>query len=366
MEELFERPFDINEVSQETKQKIDDLQNAIINSKGHQKELLYKELQDLIVDEEDKHRKKYPGNPPNENCHTAIISGLQFSNEIGLAHHDLRHYFSIENETAFLWLHTKNELLALVVDVEPVVKSQTVWRNLASIIELTVSISSFFEHTIDCDYDWIYSFDPQQDIRVLKFLIPRNYHFISGTQFKASFFAKNASIIELLVRDECFYVMAMNLLISFFNHSFCLHCAFRKKGYQDHPNHEIPLWQIARAIPNMEVAIVQATKVVEAALGKPGKRDVPSKYQRVIDRWNKAVIIEPNGYYNLANMSNIDYYYQMFDIRGDAAHSLGNISYQKSRQQTIETQCFAWIILNGYFKKHSISNAAARKAINLK
>ena len=131
-----------------------------------------------------------------------------------------------------------------------------------------------------------------------------------------------------------------------------------------HPNHELPHWRFANSIPKMEVAIVQATRAVEAVLGKPGKRDTPSKYMRAIERWNDSIAINPEENYELANKKYIDYYYDLFGIRGDAAHSLGSFPYEISRKLTIEAQSFSWEIMRSYYLKHALEESEAIEALD--
>src|SRR5581483_6243618 len=325
MSEFPKRPFDLSRISPEAKEKIEALKNSFSEAEGKDLDALIaasiKQIE-ILEQEKELQREKYPANPPNDRCHNALLTGILFSNEAGLRLHDFIPYFSTDNEKAYIWTHTKNRSSSLIVDVDPSVKSLNVWRNLASILELTLAISFSFEHMVECDYDWIYNFRPEMSIKDSEFLYPENFDRLSGSQHKISFFADHAALIELLYRDERFYVMGTNLLTSFNNHHFCLICAFRKDGHQEHPNHEIPNWQVAQAIPKMEVAIVQATRAVEAVLGKPGKRDDQAKYQRALNRWTESIDLEPTDVFAVANKSNIDYYYEMFGIRGDAAHSL--------------------------------------------
>ena len=360
----------LNRISPEAQEKINALKNSLLESKRkdlNELEVILQKQIDLLKIEKEKQKKIYPGNPPNKSCHIALLTGILFSNENGLQLHDLIPYFSTIYEKAYIWTHTRNESSSLVVDVDSSVKSLSVWRNLASILELTLAISFNFEYVDEyvdeCDYDWIYNFNPNTSIKDSEFFNLENFARFSGSQHKISFLADRAALIELLFRDERFYVMSMNLLSSFNNHHFCLICAFNKSGYQEHPNHELPHWKVAQAIPKMEVAILQATRSVEAAFGKPGKRDSQTKYQRALDRWKEVIDIEPNDTFKLANKSYIDYYYELFGIRGEAAHSLGSFPYELSRQLTIESQCFAWEILNSYFHRHSLGNAEDRKSV---
>lgn len=367
MSELTERPFDFSRISPEAKEKLEAIQKSASEiERKDLDELIGFSIKQIEILEHEKalQKKKYPANPPNNSCHNALLTGLLFSNEIGLRLHDFIPYFSTDYEKAYIWTHTRNHSSSLIVDVDSSVKSLNVWRNLASILELTVAISFSFENIVECDYDWIYNFLPETSIKDTEFLYLENFDRFSGSGHRISFFADHASLIELLCRDERFYVMGMNLLTSFINHQFCLICAFKKDGYQEHPNHELPSWQVAQAIPKMEVAIVQATRAVEAVLGKPGKRDDNSKYQRALDRWKEAIDLEPTDNFGVANKSYIDYYYELFGIRGEAAHSLGSFPYELCRLLTIESQCFAWEILKSYFHRHSLSTADARLALN--
>ena len=76
-------------------------------------------------------------------------SGL-VSNEAGFRHHDFIPYFSLGPESAYIWTHEKNKNSSLVVNVEISVHDQNVWRNLATILDLTLAISSDFESIGNC------------------------------------------------------------------------------------------------------------------------------------------------------------------------------------------------------------------------
>lgn len=367
MTELQKRSSDFHSTSPDQQERIDANQRS--DCKEKEKDVdsltitLLKQLE-ISEQENENWRKNFSDSPPSDYCHKALLAGILFYTEPNFPLHDITPYFSIDHESVYIWTHARNHISNLIVDVDPAVKSLNVWRNLASILELTEAISYNFEYLMVCDYQWIYNFDPKTSIEDSEFLYPENFYRQSGLQLNISYFADNASLIELLHRDEKFYVMGMNLLASFYNHNFCLICAFRKDGYKEHPNHDLPTWEVAQAIPGMEAAIVQATKAVEAILGKPGKRDDPAKYQRILDRWNKSIDLDPQDVFGLVNKSYIDYYYEMFGVRGNAAHSLGSLPYKLSRQLTIEAQCFAWILLKSYFSRYSLNNAAAKKYLN--
>src|SRR5690606_28540464 len=138
-----------------------------------------------------------------------------------------------------------------------------------------------------------------------------------------------------------FYAAVQNLATSFANHPFCVICAFAEDGYRKHPNHEPAIWEAADAIPGMEVAIVQATRACEGILGKPGKK----RPERVDAWWRERLELEPNGLFELAGASYIEYYRALFGVRGDAAHNLGRFQYALSRDLTMRAQGFAWEVV---------------------
>lgn len=175
MPDLSRRPFDWSKLSPETQEKIDDIQEAardIADKDFDMSITLSLKLLEILNQEKEWQKEKYPENPPNASCHKALLTGILFSNETGLRLHDLIPYFSTGNEKSYIWTHSQNRSSSLLVDVDISVKSQNVWRNLASILELTVAISSSFENMVECDYDWIYSFHPEKALkaRLLQYL----------------------------------------------------------------------------------------------------------------------------------------------------------------------------------------------------
>jgi hypothetical protein len=127
---------------------------------------------------------------------------------------------------------------------------------------------------------------------------------------------------------------------------------------------EPEIWERINLLPKMEAAIVQATRSVEVILGKPGKRDTPGKLIRAKERWADNILINPDEEYKLTGQSYIDYYYDLFERRNKSAHSYGELSFHMQRQETIEAQSFAWIILADYYKKKSIPEEDSLKALN--
>ncbi|WP_158294574.1 hypothetical protein, partial [Halomonas urmiana] len=100
-------------------------------------------------------------------------------------------------------------------------------------------------------------------------------------------------------------------------------------------------------------------------LGKPGNRDSHQKLSRVKKRWNGAVDLNPDDSFAAAGKSYLDYYYELFQLRGQSAHSFGSIPFELTRQLTIEAQSFAWEVLVAYFRKHSLSVEDAAEDLEL-
>lgn len=304
--------------------------------------------------------------PPDELFNKALLGGIIFSNTIDLKDGSYVPFFEIDKEKTFLWKPKKVNNNFLIIEISPLVREDKFWRTLATILEFTISYVSLFEIMIECDYNWLKNFHPnilQQDVEFLEF---NDYSDIfSGIVKEPEFIKKLSPFIELLHRDELFYNMWMNLNSSFNSHHFCMHCAYELNGYQMHPNHEIPIWQRAQAIPAMEIGIVQSTRAVETALGKPGNRQVNRKFERVVRRWKESVDIDPYDDFFVAGMRYIDYYYELFDIRGCAAHGLSSLPYDLRRKKVIEAQCFAFEIMRSYYIKNRITKSEAVSSLKL-
>lgn len=305
----------------------------------------------------------------------ALLGGITFSNEVNISNQSLIPFFKIGKEDAFLWkAEDSPSLNYLIIRIDSSITNEDLWKTMSSIFEFSMANRYLFEIGSDCDYHWIKNFDQKLTTKQVEFI---NYPETDGEEFdflssrfsgpvqEPSFVRDNAPFIELLCRDEMFYVMWMNLYSAFKNHYFCLICAYEKEGYRMHPNHEIPIWQRTQAIPAMEIGIVQSTRAVEAVLGKPGKKEVKRKFDRVLDRWRNALDIDPNRTFSLGEKSYVDYYYDLFNIRGNAAHSLGSIPYELRRNLSIKAQSFAFEIMRSYFRKNKISEIESCERINL-
>jgi len=145
--------------------------------------------------------------------------------------------------------------------------------------------------------------------------------------------------------DDKFFVACQNIIAAKKNHEFCQICALTPEHLRKHNHFEPEIWEKASLVPKLEAAIVQATRSVEAILGKPGNRETASKLARTKKRWLVNIDLNPDDKYELAGKSYLDYYYDLFSLRGFAAHSFGELSFNMKRIETIEAQSFAWIII---------------------
>jgi len=355
------RRFDPNEIPEAVSEEMESVLRRAMEARESDS-ALYESLLAQYIElgrlESIRQANQYPCDPPNASCNHAIIKGVLLSNESGFKTHDFTRLFELPSEVVSIWTHSQNAYSCLVSTVAEDVHNQTIWRNAGTLIHLAMGLKSSFESIQEIDYDWIYDFDPNLPVDDCKFMNVDSFDRFSGTVNKVRELADLAPLIELLLRDEQFFVATQNLFASFNNHWFCVICALSPKAHQSHPNDEQPIWQFASSIPMMEAAIVQATRSVEAILGKPGK-----KLDRVLTRWAEAISLDPNHSFGLKSVSLVDYYYELFSVRGDAAHSLGKLSVGMSRQLTIEAQCFACKIHKNYYCKNRLPIDDAMNAL---
>jgi hypothetical protein len=171
--------------------------------------------------------------------------------------------------------------------------------------------------------------------------------------------------IELLVRDDSFYIASNIFLNAVKSHWFCFHCEFQKGDVKDHPSHEPKIWEQAEILPKLEISIVQSCRAVEAILGKPGKRKLEKDEFRTKNKWKSIIDLNPDDIYFKTKNSYFDYYYDLFELRNSSAHSFGKIPFELTRQMAIHAQCFAYIIIDSYFIKNRVPVIEAIKKINL-
>lgn len=312
------------------------------------------------------HGESFPPDPPNSECWHAELGGVQFENGTVPSKGDYRYLLTWGHEKLYLWTHTKNKRTGLISEVDSSVKDSNVWRSFGSAFRLAMGLDSVLESIPEMSYRWIYRFDSGLDHNAQEFFDRSEIAFM-GPSFiiRIRRMLELTGILELLHRSEPFFVAAQNVLVAAENHEFCQECALRPPEHRTHQEHEPDRWAQTIVLPKMEAAIVQATRAVEALLGKPGNRDSHQKLSRVKNRWNGAVDLNPDDSFAAAGKSYLDYYYELFQLRGQSAHSFGSIPFELTRQLTIEAQSFAWEVLIAYFRKHSLSVEDAAKNLDL-
>jgi hypothetical protein len=377
------RPFEITpEFKERSQTLIEEYVDAMKLGSDKEKDSI-EALFRLIQIEREKQESLYQPEPPNITCTHAVCKGLLIENAVreyerdsqGKLFHSATRFrdknfhpgiiplLETPFEKASIWTYDDSEKSLLLINVDTKVKQEKWWKTLASCLRIGFTYFSDFEKIPETNYNWIFHFDSLKPIDSQKFL--DKDHLMAGT-FNGfvetpDSFAELAPMLELLIRDDSFFTATQNLLTSFENHNFCMTCAIRLTDSPEHPNHEPELWEIAPFIPKMEVAIVQATRACEGLLGKPGK-----KKDRVLSRWKNKITLDPEDTFSVAGISYFDFYHILFDIRGDAAHNLGQFPYELSREITISAQVFSWKILQSYYDTHclSLENALARINFN--
>ena len=224
------------------------------------------------TDEDERLGRLYPPNPPNEEkCHWAVISGLVLSNLAGFKVGDLNPYFSFGQERAYVWTHSKNTLSSLVVEVPPQPPpSGQLWKTLASCLEIAGCLESAAEHPYEHSYGWIYQFNPRLSLEQQRF-----YGFSEGDPLawidvkggivqNLWFIADLAAVLELLQRDDRFFIAAQHLLASVRSHWFCITCELGS-GRPEHPSHEPSPWEAIQLLPRLDIAMVQACRSAGSA-----------------------------------------------------------------------------------------------------
>ncbi len=301
--------------------------------------------------------------PANTQCRHALVTGLVFDRPDPITRRQLRRFrkgslskfFVFGPETAHIWSPASEEYCYLVVEVPSVPTSGPPLRTLASALSVCLALTASQEHSQVMRYEWISDFDPAANLSEQGFLTLNGaWRLGSSTKSSTDYWAERADVLELLLRSEPFFVAGQLLCESFKNHWFCLECAQRPAERRDHPHGEPEIWEVATSIPAMESAIVQATRAVEALLGKPGRRESGRKVQRNEERWRASTDLDPDELFPLARKSYFDYYYELFSVRADSAHSLGRLSSTLTRSMAVAAQTFAGAVVFGHFKHSAV------------
>lgn len=312
---------------------------------------------------------KYPSDVPNDVCNHAFIYGISIENSFCPKVGDYNHLFSTQFEDVYIWTYKKDTNSALVSVVNPSIKATPFWKTVGRLIQLSFAFVEAFESSYDpVDYKWMYYFDQNNaDIDTTMFygLSELESHCLSqGRILKATDIAKLADIIELLVRDDRAYNAVSLVKSAFDSHWCCLICETSSPPYHDHLSEEPQLWNQADVLQSMEISIVQSCRAVECIIGEPPNRNNKNGVERHKRKWKETIGIDPDNYYEKAQKSYLDFYYNLFfELRNPSAHSYGNIHYDLQRKKAIEAQCFAAIVLREYIKNNLIDNDAAKEKL---
>lgn len=324
-----------------------------------------------MLEEERYIAEKYPLDVPNKASNYALVTGVFIENSYEPYKGDFIDFFEIENERVLIWTPEEDKNSVLVVEVKEAVKNNVCWITVASMIELSRSLFTSFEQRLSDDkfsYKWMYYFDPNIEIANTTFYgmsiggpnLLESAVFNSGVILKATDIADMAHIIELLYRDEKAYTASAALQSSFKLHYCCLICETGHTYYHNHISQEPEIWEHVSVIPEMEIAIVQACRSVEAILGEPPNRTNPRKAYDFKKKWKELLGFDAESIYEKASMSYLDFYYKLFhEFRNSSAHSFGNIHYNLLRKNTVDSQCFAAKILFEYIENNTIDNLSA-------
>ncbi len=335
---------------------------------------MYDELKEALsnyIEEEEKRRKeleeKYLPNPPNKVCHNALLKGLRIENSFGPKPGDLNFLFETEYEKVYIWTHTENKNSSIVLDVKEEVRDLPFWKNIGSVIRLAIDYAEAYEKGISfdwqLDYKWMYYFNSADTMENMVFNNLGRFEkceLLDGKVLKATVISELAEEIELLLRDDKAYTALMMLSSSFKLHYICLICEMSKVPYHDHLTKEPEIWEHAELISSMETAIVQACRSVESILGKPPNTKNKSGVVRHKAKWEEHIGIDPDDIFEKSGNTYLEFYYDLFfRLRNPSAHSYGNIHFDLERTKTIQAQCFAALIVQGYIKKHILKNEEA-------
>lgn len=277
---------------------------------------------------------------------------------------DLVEFFRAGSEIIKIWTDKEGHESLLLADVNASSVTGGVWRTSAALLELTISLSSMQEHNQELRYAWIYHFQPGSAFEQQELLedIDSYPAGISNIQ-TVDYWFDRADILELLIRSETFFVASQLLCYAFKSHWFCLECALRPPERRQHEHPEPDIWNLATSIPAMENGILQATRCVEALLGKPGDRDNPQKLERAKKRWRTSISLDPDAEFPLVQKSYIEYYYDLFGRRNFAAHSYGRLPPDLKRAEAVAAQTFAHIVVHDRFQRDAVSTKEAQRTL---
>ncbi len=310
----------------------------------------------------------YPLDVPNVECHHAMLKGIAFENQAWKPSSsggfptkgDRFDFFRFGSEAASLWTQQDDDYTVLLVEVDRTYVPSNLWRTLGSSISVSIGLSAMQEDSQELNYAWIYRFDQNTPVTEQERLDGDDPLILTNRLiFRLERWFEQARILELLLRDEKFFVAAQQLCDSFRSHWFCLECALQPAAYRRHEHAEPDAWSMVSQIPRMESAIVQATRAVEGLLGKPGQNQT-----RTRERWQREIPLAPDDIFELAGKSYFDFYYDLFQVRNDSAHSFGAFSARLTRLDAVAAQTFAHVVVKSRFDRDVCTNEEAQRRLS--
>jgi len=312
--------------------------------------------------------EEYPLDVPNDKCKHAFLKGLALDNQTWISGSpvslpskgDVVPLCRVGAEEVSVWTEDRDHYSVFLVKSDPDRIPAQLWKTAASIMSVLIALTSAMESIPKVEYAWIYDFAPKKAIQEQE-LLDDNDRFTPGNRVihRLDHWFESAPVMELLERDEKFFVAAQLLTQSFREHWFCLECAMRPPQSRTHNHAEPDPWSLVSEMPAMESAIVSATRAAEGLLGQPGKTD------RLRTRWTDATTVDPDAHFLWANKTYIEYYkLDLFDVRNDSAHSYGTISAGLTRARAIAAQTFAHEIVLGRYKKLALSTKEAQERLS--
>lgn len=315
-------------------------------------ERIYLRKQEIV----DQFNEKFPPKPPHQECRHAELRGVKFRNGTLPRKGDYRYLLTWGHETLHLWTHTQNSYTGLVAEVDESVNSVDIWRTFGEALKLAIALNRCLESFPQMCYQWIYWFDPSLDRSEQHYGPEPPSVYDEGAEIiRIQQIYEVSSQLELLQRSEPFFVSIQNLIVAIENHQFCQECALVPPERRMHHHSEPEKWEQVIALPKMETAIVQATRAVEGLLGQPGDRSTKQKLRRVQNRWQQAVDIKCDEVFSDTGLSYLDYYYSLFNLRGNSAHCRGSLPFDLTRRLAVQAQTFAWNIVIAFFRKHRLA-----------
>lgn len=291
----------------------------------------------------------YPEDIPNQLCNTALLSGVFYHDERTLEVGYFNRLFSTIYEDVYVW-KTESNYAHFVCVVDSKVKDLDVWKTSGLLISLSFAWNKGFEHSTDgISYNWVYRFDEKQAIADLDFYDANSLDEVNNGFFVTNQDLKNMiRLMALLTKDDSFLKALINFVSSMQLNYTCLFCELSTGSYKMHPSHEPKVWEKLSLYNNFETAIVLACKSVENILGKPPKRENFNSVVKFKNKWASLLNINPEDQFDKGKCSYFDFYYQLFNLRNSSAHADVKKSFDLKRKNTIESQCFAAVLIFDY------------------